>query len=35
MTTELITERKRLLDLFLRNLAKYDFLTESPEFALF
>lgn len=35
MEKNFITERKQLLNSFLRNLAKFDFFTQSPEFALF
>ena len=35
MDKEFILERKQMLNLFIRNLAKYEFLTESEEFGLF
>jgi len=35
MDKEFILERKELLHSFLRNVAKYKFFVESPEFAVF
>jgi hypothetical protein len=35
MDKEFILERKQMLNSFIRNLAKYEFLTDSEEFILF